>query len=184
MGALTKELSFLPGYEVIRHGPDDCALVGPHGNVKLDWSNGPLYELYSAGAIHISEETICQYVRFFFDNVRAQDDWQFFIVEPWDVIPWDDDVSEVLKQKIVKRFFPMRFIGEDHQKLLTLAASVIFQNALFHCEIKLSPGCLDIIDRVGNYQFFCPGQLAMWNERMVIENLPIASERWNRGVIR
>jgi hypothetical protein len=162
------ELDFLPGKRLLAiedlatPGQNEQFIIERHGEraVILNWTNEPIYNLFSEGPSTLEGDALFSYVRFFFHFVRGHLG-RFILADGKPYIPWSSLTGEADKLRVTSRIEPMRIKRRARRKI-TLAGSVVFKNALFLTDIELA---LDDKQR--------RGELALKNERLLLEDLPI-----------
>lgn len=182
MNTVQPQFDFLPGCQVIRPEPTQCALQGPRGTVFLNWTNRPIFRLYEIGAVDVNPQTICAFARFAFDNLKSELG-QFIIVEPDDDIPWQPGTSKKQIDAIKRYIAPMRCDGRDSLGLWSVRSSIIFRRDLYRASIKFAEQPVTVrIPKLDEDKLFAAGEFALLDEVLIGENLPIA-EPWLRGLL-
>src|SRR6185369_8997257 len=113
-------------------------LYRPGEPEPMNWTNEIIYRVNERAPIKLDRKNVIPYARFFFHYVRGQLG-RFIIVEKPEEIAWLDTATEEEMQKVADRLMPVTYkgIGRDNRYLLT--ATVIFKNALFKTNIRVSP---------------------------------------------
>lgn len=185
------QFRFYPGFWLVRDG-DYVALENEQDAVRLDKTNAPFYALGEAGALLLTPDTILPYVRFFFDNVVASHcPGQFIVVEPGDEFPWLAGIDQSVIDNILPLVKPMELAGLDAQGLLTVRLTFMFHTALFSGDAKVAPKDMLVYDQTkeadgsGNFRQdrWPMGRIALWNEVVLCDAVPVVEELWKRGVL-
>ena len=163
---LALDLPFYPGYKLLdiadhRHMPATRrhVLYKPKGNVILDFTNGPIYKLNETLPVKLSEETVVEYIRFFFSYVRGQKG-KFVLVESVDDIHWLEDPPPPARKAIGKMIEPVVVKQADPKNGFILMICMTFKNALFKAQVT--------IDKIG--------RITLGNEQLLIEDMPLIDE--------
>lgn len=118
----------------------------------LDFTNAPIYSLNESLPIFLNDETVEDYVRFFFAHVRGQHG-QFVIVEGIDDIRWKDDPPPSARKAVSKLITPLTFKTYDEHKNRILSACIIFKDSLFKAKIRVALN----------------GQITLYDEELMID---------------
>jgi hypothetical protein len=168
-------LCFYPGFELaVSEDRNRFAVRSSDKLVRLNWTNEPIYRLNDAGALHLTRETLFPYVRFFFDFVRGGSGC-FSIAEPDEAIPWLRCATRAQKESVRNQLIPLRYDGLDESAMHSIRASVIFRDALFHCDIKIARTPSSVFDAELGRLIECTfGCLLLTNEVLIQEHLDVA----------
>lgn len=138
-------------------------IEGPDKAVILNWSNEPIYQLNQSHPLELNEETVCDYVRFFFSHVRGKNG-RFLIVESIDDIRWKEDPPPTARKSIGKMLLPLTMTPKATDGSYTLPVTVMFKDSLFQC----------------NVQVLADGTINMDNEELLIEDMPVLDDAFGQ----
>lgn len=163
---LALEVPFYPGYRILdiadhRNMPPARRhiLYAPKNSVILDFTNAPIYRLNEKLPITLTEDTVIDYLRFFFTYVRGQKG-KFVVVESVDDIHWLEDPPPPARKAIGKMIEPVNVQKADAKGNFTLTFCVTFKNALFKTQA--------LIDK--------KGRVTLGHEQLLIEDMPLIDE--------
>ena len=156
----------------------------------LDATNEPIYDFnVKSGNLVLSRSSAPDYLRFFFHFVRGQLG-RFIIVEDVVDVPWTSmppaasDLAAVGSQ--IK---PIEYLGHVATDFYALKCTVLFKNALFSTYVLAAPYAAtlpasseavqghDTAFLGPNEEAFSIGQLALRNEDLLLEDLPIRQDQ-------
>lgn len=148
-------------------------LWSPGDAVLLDWTNGPIYSLNERAPIIVEDSTVVEYAKFFFGMIRGASGY-FVIAEGEDDVQWLPEATDEQKQSVCAKLKPVVNLGLTEDNFYTLVGTVLFKDALFQTEIKIAPFPFTSTDpETGADMQFSTGQIALWNEELLQEDLPI-----------
>jgi hypothetical protein len=166
---LTAPVSFYPGYQFIEISDHTTmparktALIYKTGQgesaVILDWTNGPIYALNEQAPLTLNENTINDYVRFFFHYVRGRHG-RFVIIESVDEISWKEEPPVNARKAVGSLIAPLHLYSVDNDGTYRLSARMLFKDSLFKADI--------VVDN--------QGQVNLEDEELVIEDIPVVDE--------
>jgi hypothetical protein len=144
------------------------------GNIfPLNWTNEPIYNVNMLAPIRIDRTTCIPYARFFFHFVRGNLGC-FNIAEKPEDVNWLPNASADEKQEVNRHLMPIAYKGIGQDNLLTLTATIVFKNALFRSDIKISPYTIDVLDKETNeMKLLTNGQMVLVNEELLMEDLDV-----------
>lgn len=128
-------------------------------DIVLDWSNRPLYALNQKAPIVLNDETVPDYVRFFFAHVRGEHG-RFLIAENVDDIRWKDDPPPEARKNLAKMLLPVIVKRVAKDGSFEVPITVMFKDSLFQCDIIVSP----------------IGQVDITNEQVLVEDIPVLDD--------
>ena len=160
-------LDFYPGYKFYDIADQSSqpalrrfVLIKKDQVTILDFTNSPIYDLNKAAPIYLNEDTVQDYVRFFFNFVRGRHG-RFLIVETVDDIAWAEEPPAVAKKSISKLIAPLSFISKDIDNGdFYLQAQMVFRDSLFSADIMVNKD----------------GLVQLSNEQLMIEDLPVQDD--------
>ncbi len=160
------DVSFYPGFQFLdisNHTvmpPLQRYVLYKLGSVTaMDFTNAPLYAMNKSLPIMLDEESIFDYVRFFFGYVRGKHG-RFLIVENVDDIGWKDDPPPTARKAIGKMIIPLTLNGAQADGSYKLTACMMFKDSLFKSDITVSKG----------------GEVTVLNEELLIEDMPVLDD--------
>lgn len=164
---MARTLDFYPGFRFVDmadHSQNPplkrFALVKKENVTVLDFTNTPIYETNKSAPIYLNEDTVFDYVRFFFNFVRGRHG-RFLIVESVDDIAWTEEPPSAAKKSIGKLIMPVAMISKDvDDGNFHLHAQMIFRDSLFAADI--------IVQKDGLVQ--------LTNEKLMIEDMPVQDD--------
>lgn len=164
---MERSLDFYPGfkfYDMADHSNNPplrrFLLVKKDNVIVLDFTNTPIYEMNKSAPIYLNEDTVVEYVRFFFNFVRGRHG-RFLIVESVDDIAWTEEPPSNAKKSISKLIMPISRITKDiDDGNYHLHAQMIFRDSLFAADI--------IVQKDGMVQ--------LTNEQLMIEDMPVQDD--------
>jgi hypothetical protein len=116
---MSRTLDFYPGYKFYdiadqsQNPPLRRFILAKKDKVTvLDFTNAPIYELNKAAPIYLNEDTVHDYVRFFFNFVRGRHG-RFLIVESVDDIAWREEPPPSARKSIGKLILPVALISDS-----------------------------------------------------------------------
>ncbi len=182
-GKTTVQSADLPFYDEFKlYAISDASLPEPNtryalykpGDVSvMNWTNEPIYSVNERAPIKLDRKTCIPYARFFFHFVRGQLG-RFIIVEKPEEVTWLPTANEKEKAEVNQRLMPITYKGIGRDNLITLAATVVFKNALFKTDIKIAPLEMDIFDpEINAPEHFTIGQMKLTNEDLLLEDLNV-----------
>ena len=140
-----------------------CAISGKNVNIVLDWSNGPIYKLNEDVPITLNEETVTEYVRFFFNHVRGKNG-RFLITEGVDDIRWRDDPPPAARKTIGEMLLPLIIADQNADGGYFMSATVMFKDSLFQCDVDVDP----------------KGHITLNNEKLLVEDMPVLDDAYGQ----
>lgn len=129
----------------------------------LDFTNEPIYMLNQKLPITLSEETVSDYVRFFFTYVRGRHG-RFIITEGVDDIQWKEDPPPTARKAIGQMLTPVTLEKTDESGNYHLKACMIFKDSLFSSNIKVEPN----------------GFVSLSDEELLVEDIPVMDDTFGQ----
>lgn len=168
---MSRTLDFYPGYkfyDMADHSQNPASrrfvLIKKDKVIVLDFTNAPIYDLNKAAPIYLNEDTIHDYVRFFFNFVRGRHG-RFLIVETVDDIAWREEPPPAARKSIGKLIMPVAHITKDvDDGSFQLHAQMMFRDSLFSADIS--------VDKEGVVQ--------LSNEQLMIEDMPVLDDTFGQ----
>ncbi len=160
-------LSFYEGYfitEISRHDQQPpigrAAICNDKGEIHpLNWSNQPIMNLNKTVPITLTEETMADYVRFFFAYVRGSHG-RFIIIDSVDDIDWREEPAPAGRKALGKMIEPLHVKKREEDGTIVFAASIVFKDSLFAAEAHVKPD----------------GTISLHNEELLVEDIPVADD--------
>lgn len=167
---MAQDISFYPGLRYLDIADYSCVppvkryvIDGPDTNVVLDWTNAPIYQINQDLPIHLDSETVCDYVRFFFNHVRGKNG-RFLVAESIEDIRWRDDPPPAARKTIGEMLLPMIVADAKGDGGYTLTITVMFKDSLFQCDVEVT------VD----------GQINLHNEKLLVEDMPVLDDAFQQ----
>lgn len=166
-GVMIHNLSFYEGYfiaELSRHDQyppvTRVAVCNDKGEVHvLNWSNEAIHRLNKTVPITLTDESMADYVRFFFTYVRGSHG-RFLIVDNVDDIDWREEPAPAGRKALGKMIEPLRIKKREDDGTVVFLCSIVFRDSLFQAEAHLKPD----------------GLISMTNEELLVEDIPVADD--------
>ncbi|WP_263375472.1 ankyrin repeat domain-containing protein [Granulicella aggregans] len=158
-----------------RHGPrEQFALLGPDDDfIMLDWTNEPIYEANERWGIHLEDDrSVVQYCYFFFHFVRGKLG-RFLVTENADRIRWTSEATDEVRDAFRANLETIGEITRPGNDQIHFKTTVVFKNALFRTGVLVAASPIRIRDSDGNEEKFSFGQLKLYDEELLMEELPI-----------
>lgn len=159
------ELPFYPGYrflEVSNHtvfpSLQRFVLYTDDDFMILDFTNDPIYALNKKLPIQLNEDSVLDYVRFFFTYVRGKHG-RFLISETVDDIHWKDEPPPAARKAVGKMLQPIEIKSSDGGTY-HMEATMVFKDSLFKSDIYVSSD----------------GSVTLKDEELLIEEMPILDD--------
>lgn len=163
---LTHDLPFYPGYQFVEiadhtHSPAKvaCAIYKDNDIVPITWNNEPLYALNDRAPIVLNDQTVTEYVKFFFMYVRGRHG-RFLIAENVDDIDWREDPPPAARKAIAGMLVSTSIASRTEDGSYILKASMIFRDSLFAATITVTP----------------EGHVALSDEELLVEDMPVMDD--------
>ena len=168
---MSRTLDFYPGYkfyDMEDHTQNPAlrrfVLVKKDKVIVLDFTNAPIYELNKLAPIYLNEDTVHDYVRFFFNFVRGRHG-RFLIVESVDDIAWREEPPPAARKSIGKLIMPVAHIsGDTPDEGFNLHAQMMFRDSLFSADIRVEKD----------------GLVQLSNEQLMIEDMPVLDDTFGQ----
>jgi hypothetical protein len=137
------------------------ALYAPKQNAQMIvWTNEPIYHINSKAPLLLSEQTVADYVRFFFHYVRGRHG-RFLIVETVDEIKWQNDPPPQGRKAMQDILSPVTLIKRADNGDYILSAFMVFKDALFKTRITVDLN----------------GIVTLSDEELKVEGLPVLTDQ-------
>lgn len=164
---MTHALSFYPGWFIAELTDHDqsppvmrVAVCSDEGAVvALNWSNAPIYKLNKSVPLKLDDNTLLDYVRFFFTFVRGAHG-RFLIVDNVDDIDWREEPAPAGRKALSKMIEPLTLKSREADGTSIFTASIIFKDSLFASDIVVKTD----------------GHIEMRNEELLVEDIPVADD--------
>ncbi len=160
---------------------EQFAIYSPYQDLSiLNWTNEPIYYLNDKYGLLLKDENqIITYCKFFFHFIRGTLG-RFIFINCADQIYWDEAISESElienKQNVnekIKEHGDMKILSES-KDFIELQNVCLFKNALFSTKILIAKSAVTRQDsETGEQEDFSLGQLKLFDEELLLENLPV-----------
>ena len=132
------------------------------GHTILNFTNEPIYALNQALPVVLSEDTVADYVRFFFRYVRGRHG-RFIITENVDDIDWKEDPPPSARKAIGKMLVPVT-LKNTQDGNYNLEACMVFKDSLFKSKVKIEPN----------------GFVSLHDEELLVEDMPVLDDTFGQ----
>jgi tetratricopeptide (TPR) repeat protein len=150
-------------------------LYKPQCAVLLDGTNGPIYKINRIAPIKLDQDSLASYIRFCFRYINNPPN-PFILVEDMKDIEWLPDATDKQKSEVAAQLMPITYKGMDTNGLYALTATIMFTNALFRANIKISPREMDAPDpKTGLAKHFLSGEILMLPDELLLEGFSVHS---------
>ncbi len=164
---MVHDLSFYPGYFLAELSQNESypqktrsVVASGQGAVfVLNGTNDVVYKLNKAAPILLDDNTIIEYVRFFFSYVRGKHG-RFLIVESVDDMNWREEPSIAGRKALAKMIEPVTLKSKNADGTYLFKANMIFKDSLFSADISVTKD----------------GTMQMQNEELLVEEIPVADD--------
>ena len=133
-----------------------------HKIIPITWTNEPIYNLNQIAPAIINEETVTEYVKFFFNYVRGRHG-RFLLVEHVDDINWKETPPPSARKAISELVEPIKIISKDENYNIKLSCNMVFKDSLFKSNV--------LVDS--------EGKVSLHDEEILVEGMPILMENMN-----
>lgn len=159
-------LSFYEGYYIAELSDHDqnppvmrIAICNDAGAVHvLNWTNSVIYQLNKSVPLTLNDNTVLDYIRFFFTYVRGQHG-RFLIVDNVDDIDWREEPAPAGRKALAKMIEPLT-LKKREGDVSIFKASIIFKDSLFVADIHVH----------------ADGRIEMRDEELLVEDIPVADD--------
>lgn len=167
---LAQDVSFYPGYRFFDIADYETVpnirkfvLYKPGHVVVLNWTNEPLYALNEKASLLLNDETVTEYIRFFFTYVRGRHG-RFIITDTADDVLWRDEPPPAARKAISQMLEPLHIAEYTEDNGYKLIARMMFKDSLFKTQINVkSNGRVDLSD-----------------EELLIEEMPVLDDTFGQ----
>lgn len=122
-----------------------CFLFNGSDVVKLDGTKEPILETCKKDSISLTKNNVITYVKFFLDNVKAEEG-SFQIIESTDDITFSEKATPKEKTTLNKNILPTEAISTT-ENAFNIMTSLIYARCLYHATLKINKnGTVDIAD--------------------------------------
>ena len=135
------------------------AIYKPGEVIVIDFTNEPIYALNQKAPLHLTEDNIEDYIRFFFTYVRGRHG-RFLIVENVDDIAWKEDPPPAARKAIAGMMCSITMNGHGEDGAYDLEACMIFKDSLFKSKVAVD----------------AKGFVKLSNEELLIEDMPVLDD--------
>ena len=130
------------------------------GDVNIiNWTNQVIYEVNEKAPIHLREDLVVDYVKFFFSYVRGRHG-RFLIIETIDDVRWQIEPPVQGRKVMQEMLAPVTLESMDTDGTFNLSAYMVFKDSLFRTLIHVKPD----------------GLVSMSEEELKIEGMPVLQD--------
>jgi len=162
---LSVDLSFYEGYkflEISNHSVSPSlqrhVVFSDGKNVVLNYTNVPIYDLNKTVPIVLNDDTVSDYVKFFFAYVKGKHG-RFLISESVDDINWKEEPPPAARKAIGKMLKPIEILSFEGG-IYHLEATMVFKDSLFKSDIYIDSH----------------GTVTLKDEELLIEDMPVLDD--------
>jgi len=163
---MTVDMPFYHGYQFIDIADHTVHPLSRHYAIYsdddiqiIDFTNDPIYAMNAKAPILLEDDTVFDYVRFFFRYVSGKHG-RFLVVENVDDIAWKEDPPPNARQAIAKMIEPLTLKDKQEDGTYILSAFMVFKDGLFQSDVVIKPD----------------GMVSLANEQLMIEDMPILDD--------
>ncbi len=125
----------------------------------IDWTNQVIYDVNKKAPLILEEQTITDYVSFFFSYIKGRHG-RFLVIETADDVRWQEDPPLQGRKVLQEMLKPITVLEKKDDGGFILEAFMMFKASLFKTKIVVSSD----------------GSVEMTDEELMIENLPIIQD--------
>jgi len=140
-------------------GARKYAIYKPGDVNVINWTNQAIYETNQKSPIILNEDTVVDYVKFFFNYVRGRHG-RFMIIETIDDVRWQVDPPMQGRKVMQEMLEPATLISQDPDGTFNLEAFMVFKDSLFKTKVHVKKD----------------GLVSMSGEELKIEGMPILQD--------
>lgn len=126
--------------------------------VVLDYTNKPIYDLNKKVPIKLSDDTVSDYLKFFFTYVKGKHG-RFLISESVDDINWKEEPPPAARKAIGKMLKPIEILSFEGG-IYHVNATMVFKDSLFKSDIYIDSH----------------GTVTLKDEELLIEDMPVLDD--------
>lgn len=163
-------ISFYPGWrllDIADHSSMPASrryvVYGPQKAFVLNFTNEPIYLLNRDVPISLTDDTIADYVRFFFSFVRGRHG-RFLVSESVDDIAWKEDPPPAARKAIGKMIVPITIENKDAAGTFHIVSTMMFKDSLFKSKIHVTKD----------------GFVTLSGEELLIEDMPVLDDTFGQ----
>ena len=167
---LAQDISFYPGYRFFDIADYETVpnirkfvLYKPGHVVVLNWTNEPLYALNEVAPIALNDQTVGDYVRFFFTYVRGRHG-RFIIADSVEDVMWRDEPPPAARKAISQMLEPLHITAHTAEGGYKLTARMMFKDSLFKTVVNVNPN----------------GMVNLSDEELLIEEMPVLDDTFGQ----
>lgn len=124
--------------------------------IPITWTNEPIYRLNLSAPLILNEETVIDYVKFFFHYVRGRHG-RFLLVEHVDDVNWKETPPPTARKAITEIVEPIQIIKKDENHKFTLRCNMVFKDSLFKSNVLVDD----------------EGKVSLHDEEILVEGMPV-----------
>jgi hypothetical protein len=140
-------------------GARKYAIYKPGDVSVIDWTNQAIYDTNERTSIMLDEETVIDYVKFFFSYVRGRHG-RFLIIETIDDVRWQIEPPPQGRKVMQELLSPVTVTSQDADGTFNLEAFMVFKDSLFKTRIHVKKD----------------GLVSMSEEDLKIEGMPVLQD--------
>jgi len=163
---LSLDLPFYPGWVLLEITDYDSlpslkkyVVMKDNNIVVLNWTNAPVYDLNKNLPVQINDDSVLDYVRFFFTYVKGKHG-RFIIVERVDDIDWNEEPPPNARKAVAKFLKPLTILEKQKDGSYLIDTRMIFKNSLFASKARVDEN----------------GFVSIFDEELLIEDMPVIDD--------
>jgi len=146
------DLSAVPGArKYVLYKPGDVNVI--------NWTNQAIYETNEKFPMLLDENTVVEYVKFFFNYVRGRHG-RFLVIETIDDVRWQVEPPAQGRKVMQEMLEPVLLASIDPDGTFNLDAFMVFKDSLFKTKVHVRKG----------------GIVSMSSEELKIEGIPVLQD--------
>lgn len=164
------DIPFYPGYrflEIANHSVSPAmerfVIYSAEKFTVLNFSNEPIYALNKEIPISLNDDTVIEYVRFFFTYVRGRHG-RFLISEGVDDIQWKEEPPPAARKAIGNMLKALAIKEKGDDGSYKMDATMMFKDSLFKSDVNVTPD----------------GSVSLVNEELLIEDMPVLDDTFGQ----
>ena len=146
------DLSAIPGARKYAMANDNTVYM-------VNWTNAPIYQANAGEKLDLDDQSVRDYVKFFFAYVRGRHG-RFIIVESFEDIKWQNEPPAQGRKVIQEMLHPVTVLNQDSDGTYNLECYMVFKDSLFRTLVHVEAN----------------GNVSMSDEELKIEGMPVIQD--------
>lgn len=122
----------------------------------LDWTYKTIYDLNKDARVLINEETVLDYIRFFFSHVKGRHG-RFIVCESLDNVNWKEEPPVSARKSFAEFICPMQIVEKRSDGVFKVDARMLLKDTLFKADVYIEPS----------------GRVTLSDHQILIEGMPV-----------